>query len=945
MEGRVAGVVRRREDAPLFIQKKRDGESYNGFYQRVGLLVKGDDMATKDGDPWVQSLWRRMDANQRAAVKGKVVCCAPVAGGGACLYALKGGVAQGRKHMRSQHIFLSELDDWIKGPRRRGRSGADGAMDDADSASGGDDEDEEEEGVEEEAPSPAGAAAGGGGQQHLRVETRAGAGGALVMTGPVNIARHLGMLALTAGMAYSLLSSRPFYEYSRRIAQSDFQMVSADTITRSADKAFKDLQAVMKRTVSTITVQTPQFRMLNIVVDGGQARSSRPVIGVAVSGFTAEGALLVANIGCKRFSHTDSGGHTAEGYVNRVEEILDEYIGINVDPLTTRRVFFATHDSASVNNAAFNYKNGTTQFQSRSMPCVAHRLSNFVKDVAAAVPQLTELIEEANRISTFFKPAKRFECLDEVRMKIVANRAKYDVAVTDTIPDKRLEFRSDVKTRFYSSILVISRVEQWLPVILAANHPQLITVFRADAGERDRIAAISRLAKNVSKNLVATVKIRMVLHDAYAWGESLAGRKYVTLDKIPVMIASIRNSIAAISDVELKRTVATLFQKRIKGYEDDTAVRMASVLGVRHAVWTKPNIDNEAMCTVDPNLPPPGPIQQVLAHINSVAFKLHVTRAPQWTDFALSAAPESSSATLTDTMRMLGMPDPDIVAADNDYEKAKKEWELSQLRLRQTIVREIDGFRKDIMTVAKAEAALDCPIAGFWQAHKAAYPHLWTVARLILAIPATAVPVESLFSTMGYVYSLRRSRLTPARLEASTLTRTWVNSEAAFTAVGLPPLIKPVAPIVHNWPSPSAPLARMPDSIDSLFQASVDSSRVARSGIAAAEAEEVEQLEARPVRGAVGGAGAVAAGEDAPAEPDTSEAYPSEDESDSDAASQADGYGSNDEEDNAAAGAASAPLQTDEVVGGAGDAAVPGASLLLRRSARGRIPKVLPDFV
>ena len=52
----------------------------------------------------------------------------------------------------------------------------------------------------------------------------------------------------------------------------------------------------------------------------------------------------------------------------------------------------------------------------------------------------------------------------------------------------------------------------------------------------------------------------------------------------------------------------------------------------------------------------------------------------------------------------------------------------------------------------------------FWASRRDRYPNLWKVARLILAIPASSVAVESLFSVMKAVDSPKRQSMTTERM-------------------------------------------------------------------------------------------------------------------------------------------------------------------------------------
>ncbi|KAL6497186.1 hypothetical protein OROGR_029115 [Orobanche gracilis] len=64
-----------------------------------------------------------------------------------------------------------------------------------------------------------------------------------------------------------------------------------------------------------------------------------------------------------------------------------------------------------------------------------------------------------------------------------------------------------------------------------------------------------------------------------------------------------------------------------------------------------------------------------------------------------------------------------------------------------------------------------------WWAKRSIFPVVATIAKEILAVPASTVSVEQAFSVGGYILDERRSRLTPQNLEAQALLNDWVKAE------------------------------------------------------------------------------------------------------------------------------------------------------------------------
>ena len=59
----------------------------------------------------------------------------------------------------------------------------------------------------------------------------------------------------------------------------------------------------------------------------------------------------------------------------------------------------------------------------------------------------------------------------------------------------------------------------------------------------------------------------------------------------------------------------------------------------------------------------------------------------------------------------------------------------------------------------------------FYQKHSAKFPQISKIARIILSMPVTSVPVESLFSQVGLTQTDLRNRLSPDLLESLTLIK------------------------------------------------------------------------------------------------------------------------------------------------------------------------------
>ena len=67
-------------------------------------------------------------------------------------------------------------------------------------------------------------------------------------------------------------------------------------------------------------------------------------------------------------------------------------------------------------------------------------------------------------------------------------------------------------------------------------------------------------------------------------------------------------------------------------------------------------------------------------------------------------------------------------------------------------------------------------ILGWWNFHSKMFPILSSLARMVLAIPASSAKSERTFSTCGNLVTQKRSRLGPNKVEELVITKeNWKN--------------------------------------------------------------------------------------------------------------------------------------------------------------------------
>ena len=74
-------------------------------------------------------------------------------------------------------------------------------------------------------------------------------------------------------------------------------------------------------------------------------------------------------------------------------------------------------------------------------------------------------------------------------------------------------------------------------------------------------------------------------------------------------------------------------------------------------------------------------------------------------------------------------------------------------------------------------------IVAWWRSKQQQWPCLTQMARDYLAVPASSVPSEQVFSQAGHVLSKRRSRMEPETMGAVMCLKSWLGSDEIREAV------------------------------------------------------------------------------------------------------------------------------------------------------------------
>jgi len=74
-----------------------------------------------------------------------------------------------------------------------------------------------------------------------------------------------------------------------------------------------------------------------------------------------------------------------------------------------------------------------------------------------------------------------------------------------------------------------------------------------------------------------------------------------------------------------------------------------------------------------------------------------------------------------------------------------------------------DPIVDEIGNYLKLDVGCD-DVLRFWQSSADTFPHLFNLARIVLAIPATSTPSEQVFSTTGLIINAKRTMLSPENI-------------------------------------------------------------------------------------------------------------------------------------------------------------------------------------
>lgn len=337
----------------------------------------------------------------------------------------------------------------------------------------------------------------------------------------------------------------------------------------------------------------------------------------------------------------------------------------------------------------------------KHIPCMAHILAHLVPDSLKIVYPIAEIITKVKNIVTLVK--RSVVATDElVRLQ------KRDGRTDGTI----LKFKQDVPTRWNSTLYMIERFlklrEYIYPVILKCpTSPEMITHDEFDI-------------------LTDVIKILIPIESVT---KEIGGDLYPTCNMIiPIIrcMTKVINDCIPITDygINLKKNILLEIERRFHNIERYQILTVSTILDPR---FKKIHFQQ------------PIAVSSAISYINSL---MQTTNTNQSSTYTATI----SSTECNETNSLWNFHD-NLVASST---KIRDEPGGINVELRQYLSQSVIPRHNDPLK--------------YWQTLKHAYPVLFNIAIKYLAITATSVPSERIFSKAGIIKSDLRNRLTPTRL-------------------------------------------------------------------------------------------------------------------------------------------------------------------------------------
>lgn len=408
------------------------------------------------------------------------------------------------------------------------------------------------------------------------------------------------------------------------------------------------------------------------------------------------------------------------------------------DEPRTIPIYVVTDNAANITAAVKSHTSFT------HVPCFGHTVQLCVNDALKKFPQFDDVFEKAKTITTHFRHSSQ----DTV--KLTEMEAKFGTAI--------LKLKQECPTRWNSRYHMLKRLLD-LKVPVSA---MLIN----QAKPANLLPEEWKIAEGIAAVLAPFERVTSLM----------SGAKYPTAS----MVIPVLN--------ELKQS---LWRLVVDGLAEETHDLCHALVASIDQRW--PNYERSQLYAASTLLDPRYKDCAFLDAEAADLAKMHV--------FNVAKLMDKMSAQQVKTSASSGLP---MQASDMKASESSS-WEWLRKKAAQKTERalavpvsvalqhELDEFLSvpnipigrdalDSDDTAASKIPLQTPLQ-WWASHTSNYPLLSKVVRVILAVPATSVSSERLFSRAGQIISDRRSSLTPTHAEQLCfLSKNWLDERLIANA-------------------------------------------------------------------------------------------------------------------------------------------------------------------
>jgi len=258
---------------------------------------------------------------------------------------------------------------------------------------------------------------------------------------------------------------------------------------------------------------------------------------------------------------------------------------------------------------------------------------------------------------------------------------------------------------------------------------------------------------------------------------ALEGENYVNLSLLPLAINNIRSSLVtceASADPETEGNLLSLIEKMRTDFTNRWGTRCEYA---RHVVRGERNrqvgIPTYAFwaTALDPRtkkklskLLPEAEVQQLWRDVEAAIITL-IDNVHNPNNNVPPVEAEAPARTLDEVNRLLNNNNNFFADSDEDEDEVD---EPAPVLLADTVAAEVRNFRaargQPMYVLGGDTSPYSDPLV-WWQANAPKFPHVWLLASVVLAVPATSAPSERVFSAAANIVDKKRFRLKPENVD------------------------------------------------------------------------------------------------------------------------------------------------------------------------------------